>query len=368
MKFYKSNRKNIIKSAILDIKNHNNFLYQGSANKYKTPHLLLLFFVICNIFLINILPNKSLATENVINLNNSNQKWHKINESVTMQIATSIAKNLKSSKSDKNIIIAITFKLAKDWKIYGKDSSVIGTPPQFLLKQDNKDLSDQINILWPEAKNVSEKIGDELFKYSIYQDLVTIPLIINSQNIKQNQDLELTINFGLCKEICLFVSQNFTLLPPNETNQDLIDNINDFIDKNQTENNPKKNVLASTETTKSNNFKQMILFALFAIFGGLILNIMPCVLPVLSIKILSFVKYSKSTTAEIRFAFSAVIIGIIASFFTLGIFAIIIKATGNYLGWGLQFQNPYFLIFLLAILLFFIKKSNQKSFQNFISR
>ena len=244
------------------------------------------------------------------------------------------------SDNSKDFIIAITFKIAKDWKIYGQESSSIGTPPKFYFKQKDKDLSDKITILWPEAKPAEEKIGNEIYKYSFYKDLVTIPVAINSKEVDSKENLELNINLAICKEICAFVTQDFNIELPQSNTIELATNINKTASPTS----------AKEEITKS----QLMLFCFFAIIGGMILNIMPCVLPILSIKILSFIKYGKSTTEEVRFAFLAIIIGIISSFFVFSVVAIAIKSTGSYLGWGLQFQNPYFLIFLLVILVFFI--------------
>jgi suppressor for copper-sensitivity B len=91
-----------------------------------------------------------------------------------------------------------------------------------------------------------------------------------------------------------------------------------------------------------------------AIFGGAILNIMPCVLPVLSIKLISVIRHSESEISHIRFSFLSTIIGILSCFVVFALCASIIKLTGNSLGWGLQFQNPYFLIFLIVILIIFV--------------
>ncbi|MFK7866830.1 MAG: protein-disulfide reductase DsbD family protein [Alphaproteobacteria bacterium] len=94
-------------------------------------------------------------------------------------------------------------------------------------------------------------------------------------------------------------------------------------------------------------FEYALIFAI-ALIGGLILNIMPCVLPVLSIKLLGVIKAQK---ARSNLIYSAA--GIIASFWALGIVIAIFKRAGHQLGWGVQFQSPLFLSFMIAILLLF---------------
>lgn len=92
---------------------------------------------------------------------------------------------------------------------------------------------------------------------------------------------------------------------------------------------------------------------LYAFLGGLILNLMPCVFPVLSLKILNFVHAAGESRGRLALhgvAFSA---GVLFSFWALAGLLISLKASGQLLGWGFQFQNPIFALFL-AILLFLV--------------
>jgi thiol:disulfide interchange protein DsbD len=95
-----------------------------------------------------------------------------------------------------------------------------------------------------------------------------------------------------------------------------------------------------------------------ALLGGLILNVMPCVLPVLSIKAMSIVKQSHEDHKRIMQHSFMYVAGIMVSFLILAIFVIVLKTLGNNVGWGFQFQNPLFVailasfIFLFALSLF----------------
>ena len=89
----------------------------------------------------------------------------------------------------------------------------------------------------------------------------------------------------------------------------------------------------------------------FAFLGGLILNLMPCVLPVLSIKIMGFVNHKdqsrkKSFSNGLWFT-----IGVLISFWVLVALLLILREGGEALGWGFQLQSPIF-IFLISIFLF----------------
>ncbi|MCG8508887.1 MAG: thioredoxin family protein [Rhodospirillales bacterium] len=90
-----------------------------------------------------------------------------------------------------------------------------------------------------------------------------------------------------------------------------------------------------------------------ALLGGLILNLMPCVLPVLSIKLLGVVGQGGRRAAEVRIGFIASAAGIVFSFLVLAAGLIAFKAAGGAIGWGIQFQNAWFLIAMgLVVVLF----------------
>lgn len=79
-----------------------------------------------------------------------------------------------------------------------------------------------------------------------------------------------------------------------------------------------------------------------ALLGGLILNIMPCVLPVLGLKMQGLVGAAQSR-GKIRRQFVASALGIITSFVLLALMIMALKLGGHAIGWGIQFQNPYFI-------------------------
>jgi suppressor for copper-sensitivity B len=97
---------------------------------------------------------------------------------------------------------------------------------------------------------------------------------------------------------------------------------------------------------ESNNIFSMFLIALL---GGLILNIMPCVLPVLGMKLSSILGTHGIQKSHIRKQFLASSFGIISSFWLIALFLLLLKLSGEALGWGIQFQNPYFIASMVAI-------------------
>ena len=94
-------------------------------------------------------------------------------------------------------------------------------------------------------------------------------------------------------------------------------------------------------------------FLILAFLGGLILNFMPCVLPVLSLKLLSLVKIGSESAIKVKNNIISIVLGIFSSFLFLSLFIITMKFLGHSIGWGFQFQNLYFLIFITSIVFIF---------------
>ncbi len=90
-----------------------------------------------------------------------------------------------------------------------------------------------------------------------------------------------------------------------------------------------------------------------AVLGGLILNLMPCVLPVLSLKLLSVMGHGGGQPGEVRAGFLASSAGILVSFLALGSGAVALRLAGESAGWGIQFQQPLFLVFMALIVALF---------------
>ena len=97
---------------------------------------------------------------------------------------------------------------------------------------------------------------------------------------------------------------------------------------------------AATPTTSAPFGIKAFFIAIFGAFlGGVILNVMPCVFPVLSIKVMGFLDHSVHDAKKQGLCFSA---GVILSFWFLGGLLLILRAFGSQLGWGFQFQSPIF--------------------------
>ena len=88
---------------------------------------------------------------------------------------------------------------------------------------------------------------------------------------------------------------------------------------------------------------------LLAFLGGLILNIMPCVLPVIALKIFGFVNQAKESPARVRMLGLVYCLGVLASFVVLAGVVIGVQQAGKNASWGMQFQNPIFLVSMVTL-------------------
>jgi suppressor for copper-sensitivity B len=90
-----------------------------------------------------------------------------------------------------------------------------------------------------------------------------------------------------------------------------------------------------------------------ALLGGIILNVMPCVLPVLSLKLLGLVGHDGEDRRHLRLSFLASAAGILTAFAALAGALAALKAGGAMVGWGIQFQQPWFLVAMTLVLTIF---------------
>lgn len=92
---------------------------------------------------------------------------------------------------------------------------------------------------------------------------------------------------------------------------------------------------------------------IFAFIGGLILNLMPCVFPVISLKVLSFVSMGGESLSRIRLHSLSFAVGVVVTFLTIAFAIILLKQSGSVLGWGFQLQSPV-MVSILALIMFII--------------
>ena len=341
-----------------------------------------------------------------------------------------------SQNSSKNITIGLEYQMQPGWKTYWK-SPGDGGFAQNISWENSSNISD-VKILWPTP------IKFEILGLTSlgYQDNVTFPIEIEIENQFEDINLDLHVNYLICKEICIpgdarifldipagekkindnyfDVEQALSKLPEKDFSRTYLKNINanvlegenlstirlqiesekiffnpeiflhtpfglpvvqhtisysannklitaefDFNKKLISEDSFPLEVvlkdvnhnfehLLSAQITKdiSNSPRNTFIFyILISLLAGLILNVMPCVFPILSIKLMSVFTVDQGTA---RVSFLTVALGIVSSFFLLGVCFLVLQYFNFSIAWGMQFQKPYFLIFITLIIFLFM--------------
>ena len=232
----------------------------------------------------------------------------------------------------------------------------------------NVDLLVCADVCIPESGIIIDNLENTQSDDDIYLWLQKIPKeVIDSYAYLENQSLFLDVTFDqIIKDIYFFPDKGSFLNFPdkNEFNNDLnkitirtflndplqqniqgvlkINNIGYLVD-----------TTIETEIISSSSLEITFLIALFfAFIGGLILNLMPCVFPVISLKVLSFVSMGGDSHNKIRkhaYAFSA---GVLLTFLTFAVSIILLKQAGYLIGWGYQLQSPAVVGFLSLLMVF----------------
>lgn len=188
---------------------------------------------------------------------------------------------------------------------------------EFLIPSSVEPIADGIEFspaLWPEPfEQYNEVLNVNLL---LLRDSFTIDLPINSISQNYNPyDAKLKFTYQACSNVCLAPKTVEVSFNPN------------FIE-------------ASEKKNFNLNKKPLILYFLLAFIGGLLLNVMPCVLPILFLKIFDLIKKSgESRKNMLKWGF-ATASGIWSSFLVLALAIIAIRFAGNAVGWGFQFQHP----------------------------
>ncbi len=303
--------------------------------------------------------------------------------------------------------IGLKITMPAGWKTYWYAIGLTGIPPVFDYSL-SKNL-EEFKILYPVPK-IADEFGLRTF---IYEDEVVIPVIITRADSSQDIQLIIDAKFAICKDICIPIQKRaeITLKPY----QNIIKNpeITNALQRTPLPLDYKTNFLRATmdgnhlkissnysgefiitnnknmaldgilvngqaEVTLPKEFSlplqltllgdkpavstveimttagydnQLWYIILLAFLGGVLLNIMACVLPTLAIKLRAITTSNERTRSKI----TMMIAGIMAFFMLLAFIFTALKLFGVRLGWGLQFQSPLFIVFLMVVIGYFAR-------------
>ena len=228
--------------------------------------------------------------------------------------------------------IELKFNFSQDCTFYTAGVQDLATEPIIIVDNENIKIDE---IKWPEYTIKTEQIGDEKYKHSVINGDFVLNIPIKIKNKKGNKNFNITINYQICKD---------RQCSPETMTIKIADG---------------KLMIAKDKPLKITNQKHNFIFQiLIAFFGGIVLNFMPCVLPILGIKLASL-SYGDKPKNQIKFAAILSLLGIIVSFIAMGLLASFIKLPFETINndtqmWGSIFQNRYFILILTLLVALFI--------------
>ena len=257
--------------------------------------------------------------------------------------------------------VAIRLDIAPGWHIYGEKPGAVGVPTRITWQTDTPTVTFG-EMSWPTPSRF-ETAGIESFGY---QNTVIFPFEVRiSEQVQVGRRLELVadIRWIACREICIPESAQVTW---------------SVMVSAEAVSNPSFSTPAPLPPggTSNTGWRLAVVMVLSAFLGGLILNVMPCVFPVLSLKLFQLLPESEAKVdaeghglsnvgnhggtapAGLRRNIFAYAMGIMVSFWVMSLVLLVLRHTLGVVGWGIQLQYPavvfsLMLLFLVLALNFF---------------
>ena len=230
----------------------------------------------------------------------------------------------------------------------------------------NADILICADVCIPESGKISSNLLDIESDSLIYEWLESVPsksLPITTSLNDNNLEIRFTFDKEI-KEIYFFPDENNSI--DYSSKQNFYKKDDDYFLSIKLFNDEFQNVSGvldidgtgyNVSNGKFEDFNEeglsLITALIFALIGGLILNLMPCVFPVISLKVLSFVSMGGSSPRKIRNHALVFTVGVIASFMLIALAIVLLKQAGNFVGWGFQLQSPL-IVGLLSLVMVFI--------------
>jgi len=259
-----------------------------------------------------------------------------------------------------SLLLGLHFKTAPGWYVYWKMAGDAGYPPSF--KWEGSEGIKKPQLLWPAPTKFI--LPGNIIEYG-YEGEGVYPIRVQLATTEGRVRASAAVSYLTCNSSCIPYKYEFILdLPvgeavPDPQNQELIERyVKEVPPAGMTDEEIMRSAPVVRKDAWPSSEKQgaplsTLTLLLFAFLGGLLLNVMPCVLPVLSIKLLGLLQHSGQARATIVRNALASAAGIIGSFMALALAAIAARNTGHAIGWGIQFQEPVFVGFLALVVFFF---------------
>jgi len=262
------------------------------------------------------------------------------------------------------IYFGLQFKTVPGWHLYWKDPGDAGYAPKVTL-EGSQGLA-QPELLWPMPHRY-DLPGD--LKAFGYTGEVVYPIRVRVAGSPSVIHAVAHLSYLTCDDSCVPHKYTFILDLPTGANPQIDPDTQPLIDRFVTQVPMREPALSEILTApsplptgqagpsplerESKGEGGLLSIVFLAFLGGLILNMMPCVLPVLSIKLFGLLEHSGQVRRVIVRDAMASALGILVSFLGLAFAAVLAKKGGQAVGWGIQFQEPVFVAILAVVVVLF---------------
>ncbi len=261
----------------------------------------------------------------------------------------------ESARAGETVLAGVQLKMSDGWHTYGPDPEDSGQATEIKWQLPPGVTAGKIQ--WPAAKKT---VADGLTSYAYYEEVILlVPLQLAADLPPGPLELTAAVSWIECLEQCVPGDQSVTarLTIGNETKPSPAaatlalwqQKPPHVLPGAPATNAPAQTQLSPASSAAPDAPVSLWTMLLFAFVGGLILNLMPCVLPVIALKILGFVSQASESPARIRKLGLIYAGGVLVSFLALAAVVIAVQSTGHRASWGMQFSNPPFLVALTAL-------------------
>lgn len=274
-------------------------------------------------------------------------------------VKASLVADTSSIEPGKPFRVGVRLVMDPGWHTYWKDPGDAGLPTTVSWKLPNGFTAGELG--WPTPLQVIEPGNIKANAYTgevLLTTVITPPKTLSEKQVT----ISAVVDWLVCEHSCVPGKADVTLSlpvgPAKAANTDLFKKYPvggkpvrvKHLSENENRSLPAPSFGRSQTLAAEPAFLAVLLSA---ILGGLILNIMPCVLPVISLKIFSFISEAHNDAKTIFRLGLVFALGILVSFWILAVVVIALKSAGQQIGWGFQLQNPYFVILMCVVILAF---------------
>lgn len=256
----------------------------------------------------------------------------------TNKVEVSAITQYQQINPKQNLGVLLKFKIKKGWHIFSQNPGEIGMPTTLKWHLPNGFELNEIG--WSQDEEfINEGFVQRGFGDTAYYQALIIP----SPTIEDIAEIKVTAKWLVCGEECFPEQKTLELnLPISDFDQISTNEWNSAIEAAK---------LWFLPKTKPQSMWWMLVFAFI---GGIIMNAMPCVFPILAIKVVAM---AKSANQNSRMEALLYVAGVVVSFMIIAAILLLLRQQGEQIGWGFQLQSPWFVgimagIFIVAGLLF----------------